>query len=161
MPLRNGVGIYIAHLSGGLYTAGGSFGSPAWALRLEAVEIAGFGIRQQYRASVVRNSRASVTCDLSIEQWGRDSDPFPRFRIDLNRDPIAVLAPRLSLWKKLDGLPFCHDGFNQVFIKLAFGQQFHIQLWGRRLSINGHSKKRPNEIGSINRLFQIHIEVKH
>jgi len=23
MPLRNGVGIYIAHLSGGLYTAGG------------------------------------------------------------------------------------------------------------------------------------------
>src|SRR5215470_10768832 len=45
MPLRNGVGIYIAHLSAGLYTAGGSFGSPAWARRSEVIEIAGFGIR--------------------------------------------------------------------------------------------------------------------
>jgi hypothetical protein len=30
------------NLSGGLYTAGGSFGSPAWGLRSEATEIAGY-----------------------------------------------------------------------------------------------------------------------
>src|SRR5262249_38258683 len=36
------------HLSAGLYTVGGSFGSPAWILRLDAIEMAGFGIRQQY-----------------------------------------------------------------------------------------------------------------
>jgi hypothetical protein len=33
-----------------LYTAGSSFGSPSWMPRLEAVEIAGFGIRQRYPA---------------------------------------------------------------------------------------------------------------
>jgi hypothetical protein len=36
---------------GELYTAGGSFGSPSspsWMPRLEAFEIAGFGIRQQH-----------------------------------------------------------------------------------------------------------------
>src|SRR5262245_939267 len=59
-------------------------------------------------ASVVRNSRASVTYDISIEQWGRDSDSFPRFRIDLNRDPIRVAA-YLSHRKKLDSLPLGDD----------------------------------------------------
>jgi hypothetical protein len=41
---------YIAYLSAGLYTAGGSFSSPAWIPRMKAVEIAGLGIRQQYLA---------------------------------------------------------------------------------------------------------------
>src|SRR5262245_42611069 len=109
-------------------------------------------------ASVVRNSWASVTYDISIVQWWRDSDPFPRFRIDLNRDPITVAA-RLILRKKLDGLPLGGDGFNQVFIKLAFGQHFHVQLWDP--TAKRRSKIRPHEIGSIDRLFQIHTEVKH
>jgi len=51
MPLRNGVGFSIAYLSAGLYTAGGSFSSVAWIPRLEAVEIAGLGSRQQYLVS--------------------------------------------------------------------------------------------------------------
>lgn len=57
--------------------------------------------------------------------------------------------------------PIGGDGFNQVFIKLAFGQQFHVQLRDRRSSARGKSKKRPQEIGSIDRLFQIHAEVKY
>src|SRR5262245_42965190 len=103
------------------------------------------------RASVVRNSWASVTCDLSIEQWGRYSDLFPRFRIDLNRDPIPG-APRLILRNKLDGLPLGDDGFNHVFIKLAFGQHFHVYLWDLP-SAKTRSKIRPHEIGSIDRFF--------
>src|SRR5262249_47354418 len=109
-------------------------------------------------ASVVRNSWASVTYDISIDQWGRDSDPFPRFRIDLNRDPIPG-APRLILRNKLDGLPLGDDGFNQVFIELAFDQHFHVHLWDP--SAKRRSKIRPHEIRSIDRLFQIHTEVKH
>src|SRR5262245_66322692 len=88
---------------------------------------------------------ASVTCDLSIAQWARYSDPFPRFRIDLNRAPIPG-APRLILRKKLDGLPLGDDGFNQVFIKLAFGQYFHVYLWVPS-SANKISKIRAHEIG--------------
>src|SRR5215475_6221283 len=102
---------------------------------------------------------ASVTYDISIEQWGRDSDPFPRFRIDLNRDPRPDAA-RLRLRKKLDSLPLSDDGFNQVFIKFAFGQHFHVYLWDLP-SARRTSKKRPHEIGSIDRFFQIHTEVKH
>jgi hypothetical protein len=63
--------------------------------------------------------------------------------------------------KKLDGLPLGDDGFNQVFIELAFGQQFHVCLWSQRPSVIGQSPKRPQEIGSIDRPFQIHTEVKH
>src|SRR5262245_15192228 len=104
-------------------------------------------------ASVVRNSWASVTYDLSIERWGRDSNPFPRFRIDLNRDTITALAPRLIFRKKLDGLPLGDHGINEVLIKLAFSQHFHVILWGRPHTVNDHSIKRPHEIGGIDRLF--------
>src|SRR5262245_53837064 len=79
-------------------------------------------------ASVVRNSRTSVTGHISIEHRRHDSDPFTGFRIDLNRHPITALTPRFILGKKLDGLPLRDDSFNHVFIKLAFGQQFHVQL---------------------------------
>src|SRR5262245_14744572 len=50
-------------------------------------------------------------------------------------------------------LPLGDDGFNQVFIKLALGQHFHVQLWDLRSSARRKSKKRPHEIGSIDRLF--------
>ena len=87
-----------------------------------------FALRSDFFGSDQTIGWASVTCDISIEQWGRDSDPFPRFRIDLNRDPITALASRLILRKNLDVLPLIDDGFNQIFIKLPFGQQFHVQL---------------------------------
>jgi hypothetical protein len=80
-------------------------------------------------ASVVQNSRVSVTYDLSIAHWGHDSETFPRFGIDLNCGPIPALTRRLILREKLDGLPPGDHCFNQVFIKLAFGQQFHVKLW--------------------------------
>jgi len=41
-----------------LYTAVGSFGSPSWMPRLKAVEIAGFGIRQQYQQDVTKAKKA-------------------------------------------------------------------------------------------------------
>ena len=112
---------------------------------------------------MVRNSQASVSCYRPVEPGWRNSNPFACFRVDLNRDPPPELAPCLCLIlrKKLDGLPLGDDGFNQVFIELAFGQQFHVWLWSRRPSLIGHSKKRPQEIGSIDRPLQIHTEVKH
>src|SRR5262245_16291316 len=102
-------------------------------------------------ASVVRNSRASVTCDLSIEQWGRDSDSFTCFRLDLNCNPITV-ASRLRLRKKLNVLSLDDDGFDQAFIKFAFSQQFHVHLWNRPSS-NEISEVRTQEIGSIDGPF--------
>ncbi len=101
------------------------------------------------RASEVRNSQASVSCYMPVEPGWRNSDPFACFRVDLNRDPPPELAPHLILRKKLDGLPLGDDGFNQVFIELAFGQQFHVQLCDRRSSAQGNSIKRPPEIGSL------------
>jgi hypothetical protein len=73
---------------------------------------------EQWRDQELRKSNlpdhglASVTYDLSIAHWGHDTDPFPRFRIDLNRGPRPALTRRLILREKLDGLPPGDDGFN-------------------------------------------------
>ncbi len=85
------------------------------------------------RASEVRNSQASVSCYMPVEPGWRNSDPFACFRVDLNRDPPPELAPHLILRKKLDGLPLGDDGFNQVFIELAFGQELEKEAanWNR------------------------------
>jgi lysophospholipase L1-like esterase len=51
----------VKYLSVELYTADGSFSSLAWIPRLEGVEIAGLGIRQQYLAS--RRHTKNELCD--------------------------------------------------------------------------------------------------
>jgi len=70
---------------------------------------------------------------MPVEPGWRNSDPFACFRVDLNRDPPPELAPHLILRKKLDGLPLGDDGFNQVFIELAFGQELEKEAanWNR------------------------------
>jgi hypothetical protein len=43
------------------------------------------------RASVVRNSQASVSCYRPVEPGWRNSNLFACFRVDLNRDPPLIL----------------------------------------------------------------------
>src|SRR5262245_14805151 len=102
------------------------------------------------RPKASRNSQASITCRIPIESRGRGSEPFACFRVDLNCDPITALSPRLNLRKKLYGLPFGRDGFDQAFIEVALRQRFLVHLRSRRPSTRINSKKWPSEVWSIN-----------
>jgi hypothetical protein len=81
------------------YTAGGSFGSPPWMPRLEAVEITGFGIRQQYRYCLTKTEARKKLQELKnkFEKGGVKS-------INADKSTFASLAEKFKRERLVDAV---------------------------------------------------------